>query len=35
MRFDMQSNFSAYNVVNDYSEEELVKIFSEYGEERF
>ena len=35
MRFDMQSNYSAYNVVNDYSEEELVKIFSEYGEERF
>ena len=35
MRFDMQSNFSAYNVVNDFSEEELVKIFSEYGEERF
>lgn len=35
MRFDMQSNFSAYNVINDYSEEELVKIFSEYGEERF
>ena len=35
MRFDMQSDFSAYDVVNDYSEEELVKIFSEYGEERF
>ena len=35
MRFNMDSNFSAYNVVNDYSEDELVKIFSEYGEERF
>ena len=35
MRFDMQSDFSAYDVVNDYSEEDLVKIFSEYGEERF
>lgn len=35
MRFDMQSDFSAYDVVNDYSEEDLVKIFSKYGEERF
>lgn len=35
MRFNMDSNFSAYDVVNDYSEDELVKIFSEYGEERF
>lgn len=35
MRFDMESNFSAYDVVNTYSEDELVRIFSEYGEERF
>lgn len=35
MRFNMDSNFSAYDVVNNYNEEELVKIFSEYGEERF
>lgn len=35
MRFDMKSEFSAYNVVNGYSESELVRIFSEYGEERF
>ncbi len=35
MRFNMDSDFSAYDVVNDYSEDELVKIFSEYGEERF
>ena len=35
MRFDMESEFSAYNVVNGYSETELVRIFSEYGEERF
>ena len=35
MRFNMDSDFSAYDVVNGYSEEELVKIFSEYGEERF
>lgn len=35
MRFNMDSDFSAYDVVNNYEEEELVKIFSEYGEERF
>ena len=35
MRFNMDSDFSAYNVVNEYSEDDLVKIFSEYGEERF
>lgn len=35
MRFNMDSDFSAYDVVNTYSENELVKIFSEYGEERF
>ncbi len=35
MRFNQDSNFSAYNVVNSYSENELVRIFSEYGEERF
>ena len=35
MRFDMESDFSAFDVINKYSEEELVRIFSEYGEERF
>ena len=35
MRFDTNSDFSAYDVVNTYSEDDLVKIFSEYGEERF
>ena len=35
MRFNMQADFSAYDVVNSYKEEELVRIFSEYGEERF
>lgn len=35
MRFDMDSEFSAYDVVNGYKEDELVRIFSEYGEERF
>lgn len=35
MRFDMGAEFSAYDVVNTYKEEDLVRIFSEYGEERF
>ncbi len=35
MRFDMDSDFSAYDVVNKYKEDDLVRIFSEYGEERF
>ena len=35
MRFDKSADFSAYDIVNKYKEEELVKIFSEYGEERF
>ena len=35
MRFDTNSEFTAYDVVNFYPEEDLVRIFSEYGEERF
>lgn len=35
MRFNQDADFSAYDVVNTYSEEDLVRIFSEYGEERF
>ena len=35
MRFNQDSAFSACNVVNEYPESELVRIFSEYGEERF
>ena len=35
MRFNQDSDFSAFDVVNNYSEDELVRIFSEYGEERF
>ena len=35
MRFDPSSPLKAYNVVNEYSEADLVRIFSEYGEERF
>lgn len=35
MRFNKDAEFSAYDVVNDYREEDLVCIFSEYGEEHF
>lgn len=35
MRFNQDAQFSAYDVVNTYKEEDLVRIFSEYGEERF
>ena len=35
MRFNQDSDFSAYDVVNTYREDDLVRIFSEYGEERF
>ena len=35
MRFNTDSDFSAYDVVNGYSEDDLIRIISEYGEERF
>ena len=35
MRMDKSQEFSAYEVVNNYSEEKLVTIFYEYGEESF
>ena len=35
MRFNMKSDFSAYDVLNSYSEDDLVRIISEYGEERY
>lgn len=35
MRFNKDNNFSAYDVVNSYKEADLIRIFSEYGEERF
>ncbi|HNW25716.1 MAG TPA: 16S rRNA (cytosine(1402)-N(4))-methyltransferase RsmH [Candidatus Gastranaerophilaceae bacterium] len=35
MRFNKDADFSAYNVVNSYSEKDLIRIFSEYGQERF
>ena len=35
MRMDRESALSAYEVVNEYSEEELRRIIYEYGEEKF
>lgn len=35
MRMDRDSNFSAYNVVNEYSEAKLRDILYRYGEEKF
>lgn len=35
MRFNKEAGLSAFDVVNTYSEADLVRIFSEYGEERF
>ncbi len=35
MRMDMNSPLSAYNVVNEYSEDALRRIIYDYGEERF
>ena len=35
MRMNRDSDFSAYNIINDYSEGQLCKIISDYGEEKF
>jgi 16S rRNA (cytosine1402-N4)-methyltransferase len=35
MRMNRESGFSAYNIVNDYSESDLYKIIRNYGEENF
>ena len=35
MRMDLSSNFSAYDVVNTYSEEKLADIIFRYGEEKY
>lgn len=35
MRMDTQSQLSAFYVVNNYTEEELLKVLWEYGEEKF
>ena len=35
MRMNRENKFSAYEIVNTYSEEELYRIIKEYGEEKF
>jgi 16S rRNA (cytosine1402-N4)-methyltransferase len=35
MRMDTSQEFSAYNVVNEYSEKQLTNIFYKYGEDKF
>lgn len=35
MRMNEEDSLSAYDVVNEYSKEELIRIFREYGEEKF
>lgn len=35
MRMDQSSNFSARDLINDYSEEELLRVIRDYGEERY
>ena len=35
MRMNKDNSFSAYNVVNEYTEDELYKIIRNYGEEKF
>lgn len=35
MRMDKSQDFSAYNVVNNYTKEELTSIFTKYGESKF
>ena len=35
MRMDKQSNFSAYELINEYSEEKLTYVLKVYGEEKF
>ena len=35
MRMDQSQSFSAYDVVNNYTKEELSRIFKKYGEDKF
>lgn len=35
MRMDQSADFSAYDLINDYEYQQLVKIFFRYGEEKF
>ena len=35
MRMDQNQSFTAYHLVNEYSQEELIRVIREYGEERY
>jgi len=35
MRMDKSKDFSAFNVINEYSEQDLARIIKDYGEEKF
>lgn len=35
MRMDKSNSFSAYNLLNEYSESELARVIKDYGEEKF
>ena len=35
MRFNLNSDLTAFDIINTYQEDDLVRIFSEYGEEHF
>lgn len=35
MRMNLENEFSCYELVNEYSEEELVRVIKDYGEEKF
>ncbi len=35
MRMNQDNDFSAYDLVNNYSEEELIRVIRDYGEEKF
>ena len=35
MRMDREQKLSAYEVVNEYSEQDLSRIFYKYGEDKF
>lgn len=35
MRMDRDKTFTAYNIINEYNEEDLFRIIKEYGEEKF
>ena len=35
MRMNQESDFSAYNVINEYSVEDLTNVFEKFGEEKF